>query len=138
MTPLDVCCALIEDGAGNTPLLWTAQKPGSSHLAGLWEFPGGKIEQGETGEQAIIREVGEELGITITVLAQLPPVVHDYGTHCIRLIPFICRPNHPYILPRPLEHTALALLSLDRFDELRLAPADIPIFLAYKAMKALS
>lgn len=134
--PIHVCCALIEDSSESIPMLWAAQKPGDSHLAGLWEFPGGKIEPGESGEQAIIREIREELGIDIAISGKLPPVDHDYATHCIRLFPFICRITTSLELPKPVEHTALALLTLPRFEEIRLAPADIPVFLAYKENKA--
>ena len=135
MIPIPVCCALIEDVSGNSPLLWAAQKAENSHLAGLWEFPGGKIEEGESGEQAIIREIKEELGIDILITGNLTPIVHDYETHRIRLIPFICRQKNRDTMPRPLEHAALALLTLRRFEEIQLAPADIPVFESYRQNK---
>jgi 8-oxo-dGTP diphosphatase len=55
-----------------------------------WEFPGGKLAQGETDEECIIREVEEELSMEIVIYGQLPKVDYDYGYKQIRLIPFIC------------------------------------------------
>ena len=60
---LRVVCALIEDEAGR---LLLAQRPPGKHLAGLWEFPGGKIETGESPQEALIREIAEELGCVAT------------------------------------------------------------------------
>jgi len=56
-----------------------------------WEFPGGKVKNGEEAEICIVREIREELGIEITVSQPLPVVEYDYGTGSIRLIPFLCR-----------------------------------------------
>ncbi len=56
-----------------------------------WEFPGGKVEDGETEQQAIVREIKEELGLNIIPLHCLKSVVYDYGDRKINLIPFVCR-----------------------------------------------
>ncbi len=125
---IDVCCALLEihTEIGGT-ITMAARKGSNSHLAGLWEFPGGKLEPGECAEEAIIREIREELGCEISELIPLPPHEHDYGTHAIRLFPFICKlaPNSPF--PACREHAALALLSPQHLATLPWAPADRPI-----------
>lgn len=55
-----------------------------------WEFPGGKVKEGESPELCIKREIQEELGLKIAVKQLLPSVKHTYDTHTIKLIPFIC------------------------------------------------
>lgn len=60
-------------------------------LGGLWEFPGGKVEQGETPEQACIREVAEETGLQIAIVHALPAIAHAYSHFRITLHPFLCR-----------------------------------------------
>jgi len=58
-----------------------------------WEFPGGKVREGESPEHCIKREIFEELGLSVIVKQSLPSVKHDYNTHSIELIPFICHVN---------------------------------------------
>ena len=84
---IQVCCALI---VKDSKLLAVQRRPGSSH-PWLWEFPGGKIQSGESAEQCIIREIEEELKVRIEILHSMIPVDFDYGNKQIRLIPFICR-----------------------------------------------
>src|SRR5687768_12762622 len=83
----DVSCAIIFDQ--NQHILVT-QRSSTMPLPLKWEFPGGKVEQGETAEQSLIREIKEELGVSIRITASLSPGIHSYGTKTIRLIPFIC------------------------------------------------
>jgi mutator protein MutT len=68
------------------------QRPPGVALAGLWDFPGGKIEAGESPEQAAVRECWEEAGIAIEVLGQWPVAEHDYDHGHIKLHFFDCRP----------------------------------------------
>ena len=65
----------------------------SGHLAGMWEFPGGKARRGEAMEQALRRELREELGIEVVVLDQLAAVRHAYSHFAVRLHVFVCRPG---------------------------------------------
>jgi 8-oxo-dGTP diphosphatase len=83
---IDVCCAII---LKDSKILAVQRGPESSHPY-LWEFPGGKIQAGETAEDCIVREIEEELSIQINVLYALEPVTFDYGNKQIRLIPFVC------------------------------------------------
>ena len=86
---LVVACALID--ADNRILL--AQRPVGKSLAGLWEFPGGKLEQGETPEQALIRELSEELSITVKqdCLSPLTFASHTYEKFHLLMPLYICR-----------------------------------------------
>ncbi len=83
---IQVCCAIIRK---DSLILAVQRGPVSSH-PWKWEFPGGKIELGETAKQCILREVSEELTINVEVLMQLEAVEFDYGSKQIRLIPFVC------------------------------------------------
>lgn len=127
---IDVCCAIIELKLSGRRLVCAAQKGPESHLAGLWEFPGGKVEPSETPHEAVIREIREELGITVSIDRELTPNIHDYGTHKIRLIPFICTMDGSP-LPRPHDHAAIGIMPPSSLRGLSWAPADIPILEEY-------
>ena len=87
MKPLDVAIAVIErDGQ----FLITQRLPDDS-FGGYWEFPGGKVDSGETLEACLAREIQEELGLTITVGQILKVVEHQYPNRTIRLHSFLCR-----------------------------------------------
>ena len=83
----EVVCALI---VGQGKLL-IAQHGIHSRHPWKWEFPGGKIQPGESPEEALGREIREELNMEIRVEERLAPVTHTYGEKVIRLIPFLCR-----------------------------------------------
>lgn len=74
------------------------QRAAAGHLAGLWEFPGGKAKAGETPEQTLLRECKEELGCEVDILQPLPLVRHAYSHFKIQMTPFICRLQHGDIL----------------------------------------
>jgi mutator protein MutT len=67
------------------------QRPADSHLGGLWEFPGGKREPGETFEQCLVRELREELGIETAVQSLFEEITHDYPDRRVHLKFFLCR-----------------------------------------------
>ncbi len=77
------------------------QRPAGVPLAGLWEFPGGKVEPGETAEQAAARECLEETGLAIEVGAPYPAVVHHYDHDRLALEFFACRAVEPKAPPKP-------------------------------------
>ena len=119
---IDVVCGVIEDGQGR---YLACLRPQGKHLGGLWEFPGGKVDPGESPETALIRELKEELGIEVAVGLALKPVEWTYDQGRIRLLPFIC-----HILtgsPQALEHEELLWCAPDEFDSLVWADADLPV-----------
>jgi 8-oxo-dGTP diphosphatase len=125
--PVPVCCVLLEqDGR-----VLIAQRPAGKHLAGEWEFPGGKIEANETPAEALTREITEELGCSLVIGDALPVCPHDYGDRAIHLHPLVAQlaPNSPP--PRPIEHAALRWLSLEELADFPVAPADQAVVQAY-------
>ena len=117
-----VTCAIIRKEGG---LILAAQRPPDSHLAGKWEFPGGKIADGETEEACIVREIREELGIEIQTGSRLRPSTHDYGEKVIQLIPFECEVVSG--VPEAREHAALQWVDQSNLDTLDWCEADVPI-----------
>ena len=120
---LVAACALI-DADGRVLI---AQRPQGKGMAGLWEFPGGKLEPGETPEQALIRELDEELGITVkeACLAPLTFATHDYREFHILLALFVCRRWEGTPVPR--EHDAIRWVRANRLREFPMPPADAPL-----------
>ena len=82
MTPVHVAVGVVLDEAGN---ILIARRPSDSHQGGLWEFPGGKVEPGETLSAALARELREELGVEIGRTSPLLEVRHDYGDKMVLL-----------------------------------------------------
>jgi mutator protein MutT len=121
--PTDVVCALIERGG----LILLAQRPEGKRLAGLWEFPGGKVERDERPIDALHRELAEELGCRVTIIQSGPPVTHTYDWGSIRLHPFLCQLPLGNAEPIPHEHTAVIWVSPGDLLSYPLAPADVPI-----------
>lgn len=119
-----VVCAVIRDEHGR---VFVAQRPPHKHLALKWEFPGGKVETGETAEAALAREIKEELGCDLHLGRALPRFTHDYGTVVIEMIPFLCTLAAGSTAPHPHEHVAVRWIPLDEFDAIDLAPADWPV-----------
>lgn len=85
---------IIEVSAGlifRSGKLLIARRHAGAHLGGLWEFPGGKREPGETSEQCLVRELQEELGVEVVVGALFESVLHSYPEKTVQLQFFICR-----------------------------------------------
>jgi 8-oxo-dGTP diphosphatase len=120
---LVVACALIDDD-GRVLL---AKRPEGRSLAGLWEFPGGKVELGERPEDAIIRELQEELEIDISesCLAPLSFASHSYEEFHLLMPLFICRTWEGEISPQ--DGQELAWVRPLRMADYEMPPADIPL-----------
>lgn len=115
---LDVTCAIvIKDGK----ILITQNGKDSDHPL-EWEFPGGKIEPGENGEECIIREMKEELNVKIEVIKEMEAVVFSYSNKTIQLIPFICRLMQGEIHLR--EHINYKWVKFEELTEINFAGAD--------------
>ena len=92
---------------------------------GKWEFPGGKIEEGETAEQCLIRELQEELAISVEVIQPLTPSLFNYPDISIQLLPFLVKKISGEI--QLSEHDACKWVSQSELNQLDWAEADIPI-----------
>ena len=125
---IEVVCAVLEDGNGR---FLACLRPQGKHLGGFWEFPGGKIDPGESPEAALIREISEELAIDIAVDRPLQAVVCNYGEKQIRLQPFRCRIVRGE--PHPVEHERIRWCAPEDFDSLPWAEADLPILTEIRA-----
>ncbi len=121
---IQVVCALLETTDGR---LLIARRPAGKHLAGLWEFPGGKIEPGETPEQALSRELKEELGCVAEAGAALTPVTHAYEKVTVRLLPYLVRLAEGSPAPVAREHDGLAWVTPEQIGAYAMPEADRPI-----------
>jgi 8-oxo-dGTP diphosphatase len=116
-------CALI-DADGRVLL---AQRPQGKSMAGLWEFPGGKIEAGETPEQSLIRELEEELGIVVrpACLAPLTFASHSYPDFHLLMPLYVCRRWDGTVTAR--EGQQLAWVRPNKLRDYPMPPADVPL-----------
>ncbi|MBC1502021.1 (deoxy)nucleoside triphosphate pyrophosphohydrolase [Listeria weihenstephanensis] len=101
-----------------------AQRAENTSLALQWEFPGGKIEKDETPQNALIREIKEEMGCEVAIGEQLEHTVHEYDFGIVHLTTFLCHLIHGE--PQLLEHHAIKWLKPSELNSLSWAPADIP------------
>jgi 8-oxo-dGTP diphosphatase len=104
-----------------------AQRPPGKHLAGMWEFPGGKVQPGETPEVALIRELAEELDIETDAkcLAPFTFASHAYETFHLLMPLYVCRVWQG--IARPMEGQTLAWARPAQFGDYEMPPADIPL-----------
>ena len=122
--PLIVTAAALVDRDGR---LLVQQRPAGKSMAGLWEFPGGKLEPGETPEAGLIRELQEELGIATDAACLAPATFASeaLGDRHLLLLLFICRKWRG--TPEPLEATALKWVRPVDLHALAMPPADRPL-----------
>ena len=120
---LVAACALIDtDGR-----VLIAQRPLGKSMAGLWEFPGGKVEDGEAPEATLIRELKEELGIdtSASCLAPLTFASHAYEDFHLLMPLYVCRRWQG--IPRALEGQALKWVRVGDLRDYPMPPADLPL-----------
>jgi 8-oxo-dGTP diphosphatase len=120
---LVAACALVDpDGR-----VLIAQRPVGKSMAGLWEFPGGKVEPGERPEQTLVRELNEELGIVVdeTCLAPLTFASHGYPDFHLLMPLYVCRKWEGIVTPREAQKIAWARPT--RLRDYAMPPADEPL-----------
>ena len=119
-----VSAVVLVDADGRVLL---AQRPEGKSMAGLWEFPGGKVEAGETPEAALIREIGEELAIDTaeSCLAPLSFVSHAYEDFHLLMLVYVCRKWKG--TPQPVDGGELIWARAARLRDYEMPPADLPL-----------
>src|SRR5712691_9994780 len=120
---LVAACALV-DADGRVLI---AQRPAGRSMAGLWEFPGGKVEEGERPEETLIRELEEELGIVVkgACLAPLTFASHAYADFHLLMPLYVCRRWEGTVRAR--EGQQLAWVRPNRLKDYPMPPADVPL-----------
>jgi|HubBroStandDraft_2_1064218.scaffolds.fasta_scaffold1147665_1 mutator protein MutT len=121
MECIDVAIAVVKRGR---KILICQRKPGGS-LGGFWEFPGGKLETGETLEACLSRELMEEVGMTARVVEKLTQIRHDYGKARVTLNPFLC--EHVRGEPKPIECARVEWVEVKQFPDFTFPPANDPL-----------
>jgi len=119
---IDVTCAIIRNEDDEILVVQRGEKTDHPFR---WEFPGGKLNEDESEEDCIIREIREELNMTIVICSRLPEVEHDYGHKQIRLIPFVCDTLDD--IPFLTEHLAFKWLPPGELRGVGFSEADIPV-----------
>ena len=119
-----VAAAALVDADGRVLI---CKRPAGKQLAGLWEFPGGKVEAGETPEACLIRELDEELGITVAHACLAPFVFasHDYDSFHLLMPLYLCRRWEGVAVAK--EHEAIAWVKPNRMSDYPMPPADAPL-----------
>jgi 8-oxo-dGTP diphosphatase len=121
---LIVVAAALIDGDGRVLI---QQRPPGKNMAGLWEFPGGKVDLGETPEAALVRELSEELGIDVETACLAPAAFASeaLGEKHLLLLLYICRKW--FGIPQPLEASALKWVRPNALYSIDMPPADRPL-----------
>lgn len=122
MKKIDVVGAVIYDNTKKKYLVTMRDK--NRNQGGLWEFPGGKIEKDESNEEALKREISEELKVSINVYELLEDYTYEYPEAAVRLITYLCTIVDGK--PQLTEHENMKWVTVEEMKELKFAPADIP------------
>lgn len=123
---IDVVCALIREPGKTGRVLVARRLLSDPHLPGMWEFPGGKIEQGESPTEAVVREIEEEFGVRVGVMGAFGVFEHEYPAVWITLHALDCEvsPNACFV---PVDHEEWHWMLPCEMHTLSWAAADLPI-----------
>lgn len=124
MSIVNVSAAALVDKNGR---VLVAKRPAGKHMAGLWEFPGGKIEESESPEQCLVRELKEELNIKVTRkdLTPISFVSHKYDSFQLIMLLYGC--TRWYGTPKAIEHSDIKWTDAAGLSHLSMPPADAPL-----------
>jgi 8-oxo-dGTP diphosphatase len=128
---LRVVAAALFDAAGRVLI---AQRPAGKHMAGWWEFPGGKVAAGESDAAALVRELREELGVETLPEAEIMRLTHDYPDRTVDLV--LWRATLATGAPRGLDGQALKWVDCSSLANERLLPADEPFIAALQLLSS--
>jgi 8-oxo-dGTP diphosphatase len=128
---LRVVAAALFDAAGRVLI---AQRPEGKHMAGWWEFPGGKVAEGESDAAALVRELREELGVETRAVAEVMTLTHDYPDRSVELV--LWRATILTGVPRSLDGQALKWVACQSLGSERLLPADEPFIAALQLLSS--
>jgi 8-oxo-dGTP diphosphatase len=123
-TLFPVVAAVLTDPAGK---VLVQQRPQGTAMAGVWEFPGGKLEPGETPEAALARELNEELGISVAPADLVPFTFASEALGTRHLLLLLYRCLHWQGNPAPLHASQMQWVTMDRLRSLPMPPADVPL-----------
>jgi 8-oxo-dGTP diphosphatase len=133
MQLLLVAAAVLLDREGRVLL---AQRPEGKNLAGLWEFPGGKIEAGERPEHALVRELHEELGIVVEAHTLSPVTFASHAYDDMHLLMPVWMASQWSGVPHGREGQALAWVGIEDLGRYPMPPADIPLVATLQSLKS--
>ena len=122
---IEVTAAILEEGSK----IMIARRARGKHLAGFWEFPGGKIEQDETPEICLTRELKEEFEIDVTIEKYIGESIFNYPNKTIKLKAFTCQIRNGRM--KLNDHDKVEWINLEEITNYKLAPADLPIIELY-------
>ena len=122
---LRIAIGILRDTQGH---FLVAKRPAGKYLAGLWEFPGGKLEQDEASRDALARELREELGVSVDSIDYLTQIEHDYPDFSVAIDVWLVR---QYVgEARGLEGQELAWVTYDQLEHLAIPPANSKVLQA--------
>ena len=127
---LRVVAAALFDEQGRVLI---AERPAGNHMAGWWEFPGGKVAAGESDAQALVRELHEELGVDARPLVPLMTLTHEYPDRVVDLVLWSVSAAGE---PQGLDGQQLKWVACDSLDAERLLPADRPFIEALQLLSS--
>lgn len=124
-----MCAGVIVEGAR----VLLSQRKSGTHLAGAWEFPGGKVEPGEDPRDALVRELREELGIEVDVGDPLEITFHRYETKSVLLLFFTAKRTARSAEPSPIDVAAVRWASVEELRDVEFPPADVAVLAKVRA-----
>ncbi len=127
---LRVVAAAIFDASGRVLI---AQRPEGKHMAGWWEFPGGKVSNGESDSDALVRVLREELGIEALAQREITSISHEYPDRIVDLVLWHASSNDA---PHGLDGQSLKWVDCQSLGSERLLPADLPLVTAIQALSS--